>query len=80
MGKGKRLKSKRKRSGKDFIFEFSDRLTSNFQKEIRNSEMWDQMVAEFGEKRAEELLLECKAEMKPGLAGDGSRDHTEDIS
>ena len=48
MSKGKRLKGKRRRSGKGFIAEFSDRLTANFQKEIRNSELWDQMVAEFG--------------------------------
>ncbi len=44
---------------------FSDKLTENFQKEIRNSEMWDQMVAEFGEKRAEEILKECNADIKP---------------
>jgi hypothetical protein len=80
MGKGKRLKPRVKRSGKGFVGEFSDRLTSNFQKEIRNSELWDQMVAEFGEKRAEELLRECQAEIKPGFAGDGSRDRTKDIS
>jgi len=29
--------------------------------------MWDEMVEEFGEKRALELLKECKAEIKPGL-------------
>jgi hypothetical protein len=38
------------------------------------------MVAELGEKRAEELLRECKAELKPGLARDGSGDRTKDIS
>lgn len=80
MGKGKRLKARVKRSGKGFVGEFSDRLTSNFHKEIRNSELWDQMVAEFGEKRAEELLRESKAEVKPGFAEDGSRDRTKDIS
>jgi len=80
MGKAKRLKRKRKRSGKGFVAEFSDRLTANFQKEIRESELWDQMVAEFGEKRTEELLRECKAEVKAGLAGDGSGDRTKDIS
>ena len=80
MSKGKRLKGKRKRSGKGFIGEFSDLLTANFQKEIRNSELWDQMVSEFGEKRAEELLQDIKAEIKPGLVPDGSRDRTKDIS
>jgi len=76
MGKGKRLK----RYGKGFVADFKDRLTANFQRELRNSELWDQMVAEFGEKRAEELLRECKAELKPGLAQDESWDHTKDIS
>ena len=39
MGKGKRLKDKRK----GLLSEFSDRLTLNFQRELRNSELWDQM-------------------------------------
>jgi hypothetical protein len=80
MGKGKRLRNKRKRLGSGFVEEISDRLTENFQRELRNSELWDEMVAEFGEKRAEELLRECKAELKPGLGLDGSRDRTKDIS
>ena len=80
MGKGKRLKGRVKRSGKGFVGEFSDRLTSNFHKEIRNSELWDQMVAEFGEKRAEELLRESKAEVTSESVRDGSRDRTKDTS
>jgi len=80
MGKSKRLKSRGKRSGKGIVAEFSDRLTANFQKEIRNSDLWDEMVAEFGEKRAEELLQECKAEVKRELTEDGSGDRTKDIS
>jgi hypothetical protein len=28
------------------------------------------MVAEFGEKKAEELLKQCKGELKPGLPPD----------
>ena len=44
-----------------------ERMTKNFQKELRNSEIWDQMVAEYGEKRAEEILKECKAEVKHGI-------------
>ena len=63
MGKAKRLKGKRKQSRKGFIAEFSDRLTENFQRELRNSEFWGQMVAEFGGKRAQEILSECKAEV-----------------
>jgi uncharacterized protein YaaW (UPF0174 family) len=44
----------------------ADRLTQNFQKEIRNSESWEQMVEQFREERAKEILKECKAEAKPG--------------
>jgi len=80
MGKSKRLKAKRKLSKKGFIAQFSDRLTANFQRELRNSEMWDQMVAEFGQQRAEELLRECKADAKPGFAPHESRDRTKNIS
>ena len=82
MGKAKRLRSKRKRkeSGRSFVSDFSERLTEDFQKEIRNSELWDQMVAEFGEKRAEEILRECKAEIKPGMAPDESGHRPEDLS
>ena len=43
---------------------FSELMTKNFQRQLRNSELWDQMVAEFGEERAEEILKECKAEVK----------------
>ncbi len=42
--------------------EFYDNLTSEFQKNIMESEMWEQMLEEFGEERAKELLTECKAE------------------
>jgi hypothetical protein len=66
VGKGKRLKHLRREQKigpEKFI---SKRMTINFQKELRNSEIWDQMVAEFGEEKAEQLLRECKAELKPG--------------
>ena len=66
MGKSKRLKRLRKKE-KSFEEAFSEKFTHNFIKEIKESPMWDEMVAEFGEKRALELLKECKAEIKPGL-------------
>jgi len=68
MGKAKRLKGKRKRkqSGRGILFDFSQLLSENFQRELRESPLWDQMVEEFGEKRAEEILRECKSEIKPG--------------
>jgi len=82
MGKAKRLKGKRKRkqSGKGILSDFSQLLTENFQGELRESELWDQMVKEFGEKRAEEILRECKAEIKPGMAPDESGNRPEDLS
>ena len=79
MGKGKRLKSKRKQSGRGFLSELTNRLTENFQRELRNSELWDEMVAEFGEKRAEEMLRECKGEVRLGLPPNGSGDRAKDI-
>lgn len=45
---------------------FSELMTKNFQKELRNSEIWDQMVDQFGEEEAEKMLKNCKAEVKPG--------------
>jgi len=76
MGKSKRLRAKGKRS--DFLSHAQEVLTRNFQKEIRNSELWPQMVAEFGEAKAEELLRQCKGELRPGLmpneAGHGPED------
>ncbi len=81
-GKAKRLrrKGKGKESGKGFLSNFSQLLTENFQKELRSSELWDQMVEEFGEERAEEILRECKAEIKPGAAPDESGHRPEDLS
>jgi len=67
MGKGKRLKKLRKNSEDAFADKFSEAFTRNFQKELRSSEMWDQMVAEFGEERALELIKECKAEVKTNM-------------
>ena len=82
MGKAKRLRNKlkRKQTEKGISSGFSQRLTENFQKELRGSELWDQIVAEFGEKRAEEILRECKAEIKPGVSQDESRHRPEDLS
>ncbi len=50
MGKGDRMKRLRREPKLGLKKTLSDRLTMNFQKEIRNSKIWDQMVAEFGSK------------------------------
>ena len=65
MGKASRLKRLRREQKLGFEGAFSDRMTKNFQNEIRKSEIWDQMVAEFGEEKAEQILKGCKAEVKP---------------
>ncbi|MBN2705487.1 MAG: hypothetical protein JXR89_03485 [Deltaproteobacteria bacterium] len=67
MGKGKRLRQLRKISQQSFSDIASEVFTRNFQKEIRNSELWDQLVAQFGEERALEILSECKAEINTNL-------------
>lgn len=43
---------------------FKEKLTENFQKQILNSPLWPQMVAQFGEEKALELLRQCKADIK----------------
>ena len=79
MGKGKRNKMKRKSQQGGFYAHAADVLTSNFQKEIRNSEFWPKMVAEFGEQKAEQLLRECKGELKPEVSNDETGDRSADL-
>ncbi len=66
MGKSARLKRLRRRQAPGLEKSFSELMTKNFQKELRNSEIWDQMVDQFGEEEAEKMLKNCKAEVKPG--------------
>ena len=40
------------------------KMTGEYQKRIRNSPVWDAMVKEFGQKKAEEMLKEFQ--VKPG--------------
>lgn len=39
------------------------KMTENYQKEIRNSPMWEAMVKKFGQGKAEELLKQCKVKI-----------------
>ena len=41
-----------------------EKMTKEYQNQIRNSPMWDEMVKEFGIDKAEELLQECKAKVE----------------
>lgn len=79
MGKGKRVKLNRTGKRSDFASRAREVLTRNFQREIRNSELWPQMVAEFGEAKAEELLKQCKGELRPGLGPNETGYGPEDI-
>ena len=79
MGKGKRNKVKRAMQDRKFCSHFSELLTENFQKEIRNSEFWPMMVAQFGEAEAEGLLRECKGECRPEGAADEIGDCSADL-
>lgn len=41
-----------------------ERMTKKYQKKIRNSPLWNEMVKEYGKEHAEELLKEFKAEIR----------------
>ena len=79
MGKGKRNRTRRRAEESDFQRRAEEVLTRNFQQQIRNSEFWPRMVAEFGEKGAEELLKECKGELRPGATRNETGHSPEDI-
>ena len=40
-----------------------EKMTDEYQKQIRNSPMWDDMVREFGKEKAEKLLKQCRAKL-----------------
>ncbi len=44
--------------------EFFELWTENFQKELRNSALWNEMVAKFGEEEAEKLLKQCQVQLR----------------
>jgi hypothetical protein len=79
VGKGKRNKAKRANQAAEFQSHANNLLTKNFQKEIRNSEFWPMMVAEFGERQAEQLLRECKGELRPEVSADEAGDCSTDL-
>lgn len=40
-------------------------MTAAYQKNIRNSPLFKEMVKQFGKEKAEKLLKECKVELRP---------------
>ncbi len=41
-----------------------EQMTKEYQKQIRNSPLWNEMVKKFGKERAGELLKECRADIR----------------
>jgi hypothetical protein len=39
-------------------------MTKEYQNQIRNSPLWDEMVQKYGKKESEKLLKEFKAEVR----------------
>ena len=39
-------------------------VTKEYQKQIRNSPLWNKMVEQFGEEQAQEMLKECRYEVR----------------
>jgi hypothetical protein len=39
-------------------------ITKKYQEKIRNSPLWDEMLRKFGKEKAEEILLQCRFEIK----------------
>ena len=44
----------------------ADEMTKHFQQQLRQSPLWAQMVGQYGHRRAEELLQQCRADVRPG--------------
>jgi hypothetical protein len=41
-----------------------EEITKKYQENIRNSPLWGEMLRKFGKEKAEELLLQCRFEIK----------------
>lgn len=69
MGLAKLMRNRKKKemeSGGGVVSHMSDRRNLKIKQELRNSELWDDMVFEFGIKRSEEILKEFIEERDPG--------------
>jgi hypothetical protein len=52
-------------------------MTRTFQDQLRQSPLWAQLVAQVGPERAEQLLLQCRVELREGgHAHGGTGPHT----
>ena len=50
-----------------------EEMTKQYQENLRNSPRWGEMVRKFGRAKAEELLKECRVELRPHKMGFFSR-------
>jgi len=50
-----------------------EEMARQYQENLRNSPMWSEMVRKFGRAKAEELLKECRVELRPHKTGIFSR-------
>lgn len=51
-------------SGEPMTSEQLDSLSEKYQKNLRSSPMWKEMVKEFGQQEAEALLKQCRVESR----------------
>src|SRR5512145_33464 len=49
--------------------EMLEELTRQYQEQLRHSPLWGKMVKEYGQQKAEEMLKECRAELRPPKPG-----------
>jgi hypothetical protein len=50
-----------------------EEMTKQYQENLRNSPLWGEMVRKFGRAKAEEVLKECRVELRPTKTGIFSR-------
>lgn len=47
--------------------EISQKMTENFQNELRKSPFFEKMIEQFGHEEAEKLLKECRTDLRPSF-------------
>ena len=43
--------------------ELLDKLSQNFQEQLRRSPLWKELIQQYGEERAEQILRQCRAQL-----------------
>ena len=42
-----------------------DKMTAEYRANIRKSPLWKEIIRQYGDQKAEEILKECKVELRP---------------